>query len=151
MKNSAIIIGITLFLFIMACNKDNLPAPMTSPNSNTNRFAGTYTGQYYESDNGVDSNGVFKSDTAFAYSLKVEDVGTNQIVITHGPIILPTITVDSSNHFSFEDYNHNIGGYFVNDSLYLSSSSLNGYYDSVYFVGDWFVIQKLSFKGKKEL
>jgi len=151
MKNSLIVSGIVLFIFMMACNKSNLPAPVISHNYNTDKFAGVYSGLYYQSDNGVDSNGVFKSDTSYAYSLKVEDVGNNQIVILHGPIVLPTITLDSSDHFSFADFNHNISGYFVHDSLYLSSDALNGAYDSLYFIGSWFVIQKLSFAGKRVL
>lgn len=147
MKNS-ILVFLSMFLFfIIACSKTELPTPYAIPQYDTNKYGGVYVGQYYESDNGVDSNGVFKSDTSYSYSLTIQDAGTNKIIIVHGPIVLPTIEVDSTDHFSFVDYNRNITGYFSNDSLYVSSKSLNGSYN----YPQWFVIQQLVFKGKKQI
>src|ERR1043165_2386876 len=151
MKNSLLLLSVALFLFTIGCNKSELTSPPAPTVHNVITLSGTYNGLFYESNNGVDSNGVFKNDTSYAYSLNVQELGNNQVVITHGPVTLPQVTLDATNHFSFEDFNHDINGYFVNDSLYLSSNSLNGNWDTIYFVGDWFVIQKLSFAGKKVL
>ena|SRR5438105_4000451 len=147
MKNSILVIVTALLFFLIACNKSELAPPHTNPYVITSKYAGTYSGQYFESDNGVDSNGVFKHDTTYTYLLKVEDAGNNNVIITHGPIILPTVHVDSVDHFSFVDYNHNIDGHFAGDSLYLYSKALNGTYN----YPQWFVIQKLSFNGKRQL
>jgi hypothetical protein len=152
MKNCFLIITAILSAMIGACNKNSDgPAPVNNPNPYINQYAGTYNGLYEASNNGVDSTGVFKIDTSYEYSINILDGGNYTITINYGPININSIPVDSNGAFFFEDYNHNITGQFTDDSLFLSSDALNGYYDSIYFSGSWFVIQKLSFRGKKDL
>ncbi len=150
MKNSLLFLAASLLLLAGACNKNSELAPVYNGHPYVNAYAGTYNGLYEEQNNGVDSNGVFKHDTSYSYSLKIIDGGNYTITINHGPIFITAIPVDSNGNFYFQDYNHNINGYFTADSLIISSDALNGYYDPN-FSGDWFVIQKLSFKGKKQL
>ena len=152
MKNGLLIAGI--LMIFAACNKNsNSLAPVNNPSPYLNYYPGTYFGEYRESRNGVDSNGVFKNDTSYNMMLKLTDGGNYAFTINKGPLIISSIPVDSSGHFVYIDSanHHNITGYFINDSLYLFSNSLHGAYDSVTFVGSWFLIVRLSFKGKKEL
>jgi hypothetical protein len=145
-------LSLVALLTFAGCNKNSDgPDPISNPNPYTNSYAGTYNGLYSESNNGVDTTGVFKIDTSYTYSLKIEDAGNHYISILHGPVTIPSIPVDSTGNFYFEDYNHNIYGYFTSDSLYITSDALNGYFDTITYTTSWFVIQKLSFAGKKEL
>ena len=152
MKHRLLLLATIAAVAFAACNKStDGPAPISNPDPYTNPYAGTYDGLYSASNNGVDTTGVFKIDTSYAYSLKIDDAGDGYISILHGPVTISSIPVDSTGHFSFEDYKHNIDGYFTSDSLYLSSDALNGYWDTITFTDSWFVIQKLSFAGKKQL
>ena len=152
MRNAVVFIAVSVLFFVAACNKkDNGPLPVYNPDPYVNKYAGTYDGAYTAENNGVDSNGVFKIDTTYAYTLKVLDAGEHKITISHGPVNIYDIEVDSIGDFYFEDYNHNINGHFSTDSMFIYSDALNGYYDTIGFSGSWFVIQKLSFKGKKQL
>lgn len=146
MKNVILFTGI--FLVIAACNKNSNPLPpITTPPSYTNKYAGTYFGIYSESSNGVDSNGVFKNDTSYNLMLKLSDGGNYTFNINKGPLVISSIAVDSTGHFAIVDFNRNIYGHFINDSLYISSKALNGSYN----YPQWFVIQELGFAGKKQL
>jgi hypothetical protein len=133
MKHILLCIAIAQLFFISACKK-NGPEPYT--------YVGTYFGVYTDESNGVDSNGVFKTDTSYTYEVVIEDGGNNAISLNK---TLPPIPVDSAGYFSFVEFNRTIEGHFVNDSLYLVSKTLNG--SDVF--PQWFVIQQLSFVGKK--
>ncbi len=148
MKISYLITVACLAIIFFACNKNSTgPLAVINTDPYLNKYAGTYTGLFEEINNGVDSDGVFKNDTSYNYTLKIADGGSYSITIDHGPVVISSIPVDSLGNFSFVDYNRNIDGHFVNDSCYIYSKALNG----TYTYPQWFVIQQLSFTGKKEL
>jgi hypothetical protein len=140
MKHILLFTAVALLFSIAACKKESIPEPYK------NIYVGTYSGVYSQANNGVDSDGVFKSDTSFTYQLEIEDGGDYTVSIVKGPVSVPAIPIDSTGHFTFVDFNRTIDGYFVNDSLYLTSKALRGDFD----YPQWFLIQQLDFAGKKQ-
>jgi hypothetical protein len=79
MKNVILITG--FLLIFAACNKDSNSLPtISNPNPYLNKYTGTFSGEFSESNNGVDTNGVFKTDTAYTMTLKLTDGGIYPIV-----------------------------------------------------------------------
>ncbi|MCY7409342.1 MAG: hypothetical protein LH473_03645 [Chitinophagales bacterium] len=143
MKNLFIIFSITLT--IISCKKEDGLPPVDNPQPYSNSYSGSYSGAFTETSSGVDSTGVVKFDTTYAYTVKVNDEGNFSISI-HGATDVPQIPVDTaSGYFIFEDYNRTIEGWFYDDSLHISSKALNG--SPVPPL--WFDIVQLEFKGKK--
>jgi len=134
-------------LFISACTKESPPITGGTPPPPPveNPYAGDYYGLFYEHVAGVDSNGVYKSDTSYSYTVTVLSAGADKITI-HGQTDLESIVVDSSGYFEFNDYNRNIEGHFVNDSLYIFSDAISGTYSPP----QWYNNTQLSFNGKKQ-
>ncbi|MBA2422410.1 MAG: hypothetical protein H0V61_04220 [Chitinophagales bacterium] len=136
-----------LFAFTTACKKE-VPVPIPSGNTSVSvveGYAGTYNGLVILDVSGVDSTGVYKYDTSYAYSVTVLDAGENKITI-QGETAVESIEVNDSGHFEFQDYNRNIEGDFRNDSLYLFSGAISGSYEPPPFYQN----TKMSFAGLKE-
>src|SRR6185295_18348410 len=95
MKYCALIVLASFLFSLGACNKSNLLAPMTIVDPNANKFSGTYSGLYEETYNGAnnDSSGVFKHDTAFAYSITVMGHGSDGISLQKGIFDVDTAVV----------------------------------------------------------
>jgi hypothetical protein len=56
------------------------------------------------------------------------------------------IDVDSTGHFELNDYNRNIEGQFIKDSLYIFSDAISGTYSPP----QWYNNTQMSFNGKKQ-
>jgi hypothetical protein len=139
MKHILLFIAVALLFSIGACKKDAL-VPYQ------NKYTGSYSGKFTEENSGVDSAGVFKDSTTYDLKLDVVDGSNYRITIVKGDLNLPAVPVDDTGHFTFEESNLTVTGYFVNDSLYLSSKALRGTYD----YPQSFLIQQLNFAGKRE-
>lgn len=109
------------------------------------KYAGIYEGLYRVRKNGVDENGVFKSDTSYVYSISVRDSGPNTIVIEKGPFNLYDIVVDSADRFAVDSSSFQFEGWFSADSIYLRHKSLSGSQTPPY----WFTNTEISFSGRK--
>ena len=135
------------FIVIMtSCGDDPVPPPISNPDPYLNPYSGSYDGLFSETNNGVDSAGTFKDDTSYFYSMVIKDAGNYTISIEKGSIILPSIMVDTATGYFITDYEgREIDGHFIGDSVYIRSKTLNGSYEPP----QWFVIQELSFAGKK--
>ena len=138
---------LSLAFFFSACSKE--PSPITGGNPGPipaeNGYAGAYYGLFYMHVAGVDSNGVYKYDTSYSYTVTVLDAGANKITI-HGQTEVEAIDVDSTGHFELNDYNRNIEGQFIKDSLYIFSDAISGTYSPP----QWYNNTQMSFNGKKQ-
>ena len=145
MKN--LLLAACIIVLLSSCKKDDPPviSGNSTPPPAASKYGGEYFGIFYEHVAGVDSTGVFKHDTTYAYTVTIEDVGANQINI-HGQTDINAIDVDSTGHFEFNDYNRNIEGNFIDDSLYIYSDAISGSYDPP----QWYLNTQLSFKGEKQ-
>ncbi|MBA2407835.1 MAG: hypothetical protein H0V65_07575 [Chitinophagales bacterium] len=139
---------IFLFGFTTACKKD-APVPIPSSGNpatdSAAHYGGTYNGMVTLDVSGVDSTGVYKYDTSYAYSVIVIDAGENKITI-HGETEIEAVEVNDTGYFEFNDYNRNIEGDFRNDSLYLFSGAISGSYEPPQFYSN----TKMSFAGLKQ-
>ena len=132
-------------VLMVACKKDPIKPGTTSIDTTVvSPYPGTYDGLVNIHVAGVDSNGVYKSDTSYAYSVTVEYAGENKITI-HGQTTLESIPVDDTGHFEFHDFNRNIEGDFKEDSLYIFSDAISGTYNFPQF----YVNEQMSFAGEK--
>ncbi len=134
-----------LFAILTSCEKDT-PPPYVGPDPDpvdTIDFAGTYDGWVEKHSAGVDSLGVYKNDTSFFYSVKIISEGYRLISIAGSDA--PQIPVDSNGFFAFNEFNHNIDGHFIGDSLYLFTEAISGSYDPPQFYDN----TQMKFAGKK--
>lgn len=163
MKNGILLAGI--ILIVVACNKNNDLEPVNNFTPYQNLYAGTYFGVFSDTSNGVDSNGIFKLDTTYSIMLVLTDGGIEKKGVSHpsvfdpiyssnsrytfsinkGPFSINSVPIDSDGKFEFVTKKRNFSGQFVNDSLFINYKGLNGSYN----YPQWFVIQKLAFKGVK--
>ena len=134
-------------LLLASCKKETAPpyvTPPPPPPVSGNEYAGDYDGIFYQHVAGVDSNGVYKSDTTYSYTVTIIDAGPDMITI-HGETDITAIPVDSFGHFEFNDFNRNIEGDFVGDSLHIFSDATGGSYEPP----QWYSNTQLKFDGEK--
>ena len=145
MKN--LLFAFCLIFSLASCNDEILP-PGTDTEVPEDTSAASYSGEYAGlvslSISAVDSTGVWKTDTSYAYTVKVEYAGTDKITI-HGQTDLEAIPVDDEGHFEFHDYSRDIEGFFIDDSLYIYSDAISGSYDPPQF----YTNEKMTFIGEK--
>jgi len=149
MKKGVFGIILSTIMVIIACNKNELAPPTPGdgipPDPFANKYEGTYDGIYEETNNGVDTSGVFKKDTSYTFTVKIGDAG-NQDIYIHGLEDIGSIAIDPYGNFAFEDFNRTIEGNFTGDSLFLHTKKLSG----TYTYPQYFVIQTLDFRGAKQ-
>lgn len=145
MKNKRLpFLFFSLLLAFASCKKDTPPIVVPPPTpEDTIKYAGTYDGWVNKHSAGVNDIGVYKIDTAYAYSVTITDEGVGLISI-HGSDA-PAIAVDSAGYFTFNEFNHNIEGNFKGDSLYLFTEAISGSYDPPQFYDN----TQMTFAGKK--
>jgi len=144
MKN--LLLPFCLILSLAACNKDEDPFNgVPNPTTAGITYAGVYVGLFNEHIAGVDSNGVYKIDTSYEYTVTVLDAGGDKITI-HGETEVDAIEVNDSGYFEFHDFNRNIEGQFDGDSLHIFSDATAGTYEPPQFYSN----TQLSFDGKKQ-
>jgi hypothetical protein len=179
MKQKLLCLFTVTSLFIISCNNNDLPPVVPPVNYYANPYAGNYKGIFYEENNGVDSNGVFKDSSAYEYTLNVRDEGNDTIGFSKGDLKFDNIVVNDTGGF--------IGFYIVgvpmvdnfgnplldslgnpmidslgNPIIKQDTTQVNGYFssdDSVhvdyhalsgsYNFPQWFVITRMTFVGKK--
>ena len=130
------------FIWFAAC-KDDQPPTVINGNSS---YGGSYKGMLYQHISGVDSNGVYKSDSSFEYIVDVLTVDDNTVEITlvnNSPGV--TVDIDASGYFEFKDFNRTIDGNFDGDSIHLNSDATSGSYEPPQF----YINTKLEFDGEK--
>ncbi len=144
-KNICLAILFVGFLSMLAACEKNTPPVIVPPPvpEDTVTYAGTYDGWVNKHSAGVNAIGVYKIDTAYAYSVTISDEGIGLISI-HGSDA-PSIAVDSNGYFKFNEFNHNIEGNFIRDSLYLFTEAISGSYDPPQFYDN----TQMNFAGKK--
>ena len=134
---------ITLF---SACKKDTMPPPGGSSHTVTPvDYSGSYLGLFYKHVAGVDSNGVYKYDTTYAYTVTITQEGLNTIGI-HGETEVASIEVNDTGYFELKAFNRNIEGHFDGDSLHIFSDAIGGSYDPP----QWYSNTQMKFDGKKQ-
>jgi len=172
MKEKLLGFFIVASLFMVSCNNNDLPPVIPPVNYYVNPYAGNYSGIFYEENNGVDSNGVFKDSGSYKYTLNIKDEGNELIGFSKGPLIFDSIIVDEGgafagfyitavpasdslgnplldslgNHLMRNDTTEVLGYFSSDDSVHVSYHALSGSYN----FPQWFVITHMSFAGKKD-
>jgi hypothetical protein len=86
---------------------------------------------------------IVKQDTSFDFTVKVSNLGNNEIFVHTPDTTVDHIEVSDSGAFYLSYYKHNINGQFKGDSLIVTSNSVGGQYPIFY------TSQRYDFRGKK--
>lgn len=133
-----------MFAVLASCKKDTPLPYIVEPVEDTAKYEGTYVGWLHKHSAGVDSFGVYKTDTGYTYSIDISEKLIGFISI-HGADNAKDIPVNDSGYFAFNEFNHNIEGNFKGDSLYLFTEAISGSFDPPQFYDN----TQISFAGKK--
>lgn len=157
---------VSVFLFILwSCNKstpptftnkgtgtgidDNSGGNNGDSGTSTVDYGGAYAGEvsarlvYAGWNYNRTRDSIVKNDTSYAFTVKVTNLGNNEIYVHTPDTSIDRIEVNDTGGFYLSYYKHNIDGRFKGDSLIVLSNSVGGQYPIFY------TSQRYDFRGKR--